>query len=198
MKKITCESYERGFLEFTKGTLDPEHRKAFEDHREQCEHCRNFSKATSDVRVALSQLPAIETPPYFTSNLKREINRLEQGSKKPEWNSRLIPRLLALGTGFALALFISFVALQPGQQPGIPGMEQPDMVAGSGASEETVNPDKKLTIDRGGELLLTENEVVVDTMTHRLPEPAGMDSIPIPVDDDYWKINQVSTTPEDN
>ena len=48
------------------------------------------------------------------------------------------------------------------------------------------------------EVLLTERPADTDTATHRLPEPAGLDSIPIPVDDDFWQLNKVSTTPDEN
>ena len=58
------------------------------------------------------------------------------------------------------------------------------------------NPTDELLLEDPSALGFASEDGVQDTATHRLPEPAGQDSIPIPVEDDYWKLNQVSTTPD--
>ncbi|HEX7344338.1 MAG TPA: hypothetical protein VF398_08740, partial [bacterium] len=42
--------------------------------------------------------------------------------------------------------------------------------------------------------LLAAGKVELDTAKHRLPETPGHQQIPIPVEDDLWRLNQASTT----
>jgi len=198
MKKMTCEVFEREYLNLSDSSIDAARREELEEHTRHCSHCAQYSKDNSSVREALSSLPPIQVPPYFEANLKREINRLERGLKRPQWNTNPVPRFLAIGLGFSMAFVISLFISQPGQQPGMPGINQPGYMAES----ETTAPANTLATEKSitnqDQLLLVDSSKPADTAIHRLPEPAGMDSIPVPIEDDPWQINQVSTTPEDN
>ena len=199
MKNVTCEDFEREFEQLSKGTLNDERREALLQHQRSCQYCLRFGESLHPVREALLHMTELEVPPYFEANLKREINRLERGLSKPRWESGLLPRFVALSTGFALAVIVSLIVFQPGQQPGsIPGTVTPGMVAESETIEQPQKGESSLNAVETSGLLLTDNETESDTATHRLPEPAGLDSIPIPVEDDFWQLNKVSTTPDDN
>ncbi len=202
MKNVRCEDFEREYQNLSSDNVSVELRRELEEHLQNCKYCLNYSKATGDIRDTLLHLPKIDVPPYFGTNLKREINRLEHGLRKPELNSKPLPRFLAFGSGFAVALLISFLVFQGGEyQPVIPGLDQqPGFMAESEPSDAASEQiEGQLYPDDFFETLgLTENRPLLETSTHRLPEPAGTDSIPIPVDDDFWQINQVSTTPDEN
>ena len=199
MKNVTCEDFEREFEQLTNGTLDEERKNALIAHQQSCQYCMNFNASVYPIREVLLNMSELEVPPYFEANLKREINRLDSGLSKPRWESGFLPRFAALGTGFALALIVGFLVLQPGQQPGsIPGMDNPGEMAASEAIEQPQKGEQEMIIPGESNLLLTESESDLDTATHRLPEPAGTDSIPIPIEDDLWQLNKVSTTPDDN
>ncbi len=199
MKNVTCEDFEREFEQLSSEALDDVRRDALVAHQQSCQYCMSFSESVHPVRDALLNMAELEVPPYFEANLKREINRLESGLSKPKWESGLLPRFVALGTGFALALIVSFIVLQPGQQPGTnPAVGNPGVVAESETLEQPKKAERGLTVPEESDLLLTNSEADLDTATHRLPEPAGTDSIPIPIEDDFWQLNKVSTTPDDN
>jgi hypothetical protein len=202
MMNVRCEDFEREYQNLSNDNVSVERKRELEVHLQSCKYCMNYSKATGEMREALLHLPNIDVPPYFETNLKREINRLEHGLRKPELNSKPLPRFLAFGSGFAVALLISFLVFQGGQyQQVMPGLnQQPGSIAKSeqpSATSEQIE-EQLHHDDIYGTLLLTESGALYDTSTHRLPEPAGTDSIPIPVDDDFWQINQVSTTPDEN
>lgn len=199
MKQVNCEDFERELADFITGGLSPERKDAFEKHRQHCVTCRNFSREADSIREALRQLPQLQVPPYFMANLKREINRLERGLRKPQWNMRPAPRLLSLSAGFALAIFCGVLFLHSGNQPsGVPTLIKPPENAERTASMEKNTPapsqEQGPAISDADEFLYAEEGIERDTSRHRLPEPAGQDSIPIPIDNDYWKLNQVSTT----
>ena len=199
MMKVSCEDFEREFTTSVDGGIDSERKRALEEHRRTCPSCKSFDENTHAIRNRLLRVPKLETPPYFAANLRREINRMEQGLKRPDWNTGLVPRFLSLGTGFALALICGILIFRPGtQQTVYPPLSVP--VAENKNTTQDHNPgineDHSLASDPT-ELWLVTKDAGLDTATHRLPEPAGQDSIPIPVDDDYWRLNQVSTTPND-
>ncbi len=198
MKKMTCEVFEREFRFLPDSVIDAARREALEEHARSCSHCAQYSEESNTVRANLSSLPPIPVPPYFEANLKREINRFERGLKKPQWNSNPVPRFLAIGLGFSMAFVISLIISQPGQQPGMTGTNQPDYMAESETTAPANTLETEKSITNQDQLLLVDSSKPADTAIHRLPEPAGMDSIPVPIEDDPWQINQVSTTPEDN
>ncbi|TKJ39835.1 hypothetical protein CEE37_11195 [candidate division LCP-89 bacterium B3_LCP] len=199
MMKVSCEDFERGYEDFSGGQLDSSKAKALEEHLTTCPACRLYTQSQHLVRDALRTLPEMKTPPYFWTNLKREINRIESGQKKPSFNASLLPRFASVASGFALALICGFLFLQQGNhQPGFLQTD-PSITAErslqDGASDATL--EETSPIDYSQDWLAADN-VQIDTSQHRLPEPAGQDSIPIPVEDDFWQLNQVSTTPDDN
>lgn len=200
MMSVSCEDFEREFADFSGGRVTEDRRKDLEEHRRNCDHCRRYAEESEEIREALQRIPKLEVPPYFATNLKREINRMELGLKRLEWSPSPAPRFLALSTGFAMALIVGFIFLQPGKrQWDYPTLPQPLSGTGDIADAENTEVDTDMT---GRSLMSNPSDIwfaaegsVIDTARHRLPEPAGTDSIPIPMDDDYPRINQVSTTP---
>lgn len=199
MKNLSCEDFEREFAEFSRGGLSADRRDTLERHRRECPLCQRITEETWALRSTLQSLPQLEAPPYFLANIKREINRLEHGLKKPRWNPSPLPRFLTAGAGFAIAVLLSFIFLQSGERS--TGFTPPSSPT---ASTEQIQPNQNLNVpeeevlkEDPSEQWYASEEGVIDTATHRLPEPAGQDSIPIPVENDYWKLNQVSTTPDD-
>lgn len=203
MMKVSCEEFENRYTDLIGGKLDDEQKKAFEEHRRSCVHCMRLTSESLIIRRELLNLPKLEVSPYLAANVKREINRLERGLGKPAWTPGLMPRFAALASGFAIAIICSLIIFQPtGQQTGDPALmspaTQPGMTAESGTTSDNLELNEAPTLYDPTEEMFTSFDASIDTATHHLPEPPGTDSIPIPVEDDYWRINQVSTTPDDN
>ena len=203
MMKVSCEEFENRYADLITGNLDAEQKKALEEHGRSCTHCQRFTAQSDAIRQELLNLPQLEVSPYFAANVRREINRLERGLKKPEWTPSLLPRFAALASGFAVAVICGLIIFQPGgQNANDPTLMNPatpsGMTAERGTTSENLEVSEPAMLYDPAEELLTSYESGVDTATHHLPEPPGTDSIPIPVEDDYWRINQVSTTPDDN
>ena len=55
--------------------------------------------------------------------------------------------------------------------------------------------DEQTLVSDPSELWYASERTLIDTTQHRIPERPGTDSIPIPVEDDLWRIDRVSTTP---
>lgn len=199
MKKVRCEDFEREFAEFSGGSLSVDQRDALERHQRECRYCQSLNEKTWAFRRTLQSFPQLEAPPYFLANIKREINRLEHGLKKPQWNSKPLPHFLTVGAGITIAVICSIIFLQPDERAtGFIPSSGPTAATEQIQSDQNANPaEDNLLSEDPSEFLYASEESPVDTATHRLPEPAGQDSIPIPVEDDYWKLNQVSTTPDD-
>gem|GEM_PF-2475009 len=212
MMTINCEELEQGFSDLSRGQVDPQRRAALEEHRRTCPHCRQFSADTMELRLVLSELPKLETSPQFIFNLKREIHRMEGGQAARGWSFSLFPHPLALTSGFALAILLGYVLFQPATSPVMDPANMasapdliPESVEAPSVAQEQVVPQvitppatpqviRPMTAAPQEQFLLTQ-DAVVDTARHRLPETPGTDSIPIPVQDDLWRMNQVSTTP---
>lgn len=203
MMKMKCEEFERQYGELVAGALNVDRRAALERHRESCKYCARFTTESETIRKALLNLSKLEASPYLAAGIRREINRLERGISHPDWSPRLLPRFVALGTGFALAIICSLIIFESGGQRA----DNPLIYGTNGANNvvaERENTGIAPTVsdqDQPAEnpaALFTSTDSNLDTMTHRLPEPAGTDSIPVPTEDDLWRLNQVSTTPGDN
>jgi len=196
MMHVRCEEFENEFAAFKEGRLDSEKSKAFAAHQKQCAHCAAYAAGLYDIRQILVELPKLEAPPYFLSNLERAINQQKYGGKSREGVGG-VPRLIALASGFAIALIVSFIVLQPDQEPAMmdssPGVMANEQMLNKGAPVETAVPAFSEPSDIGKMLA---HEGPVDTTIHHLPERAGQDSIAIP--NDYWQLDQVSTSPGDN
>ncbi len=198
MKNVNCEDFEREFQEFSSDGLNADRLRELELHQRECPHCRQYDLETSTLRQALQSIPLLEEPPYFLANLKREINRQESGLRKPQYRSNPLPRFLTVSTGFAVAIIASLVFLQPAQRNiGLSPSTGPTAGTEQLQPDQNMNnPSEELLLEDPSSLGFASEDGILDTATHRLPEPAGQDSIPIPVEDDYWKLNQVSTTPD--
>ncbi|MBU0519429.1 hypothetical protein KKA00_10695 [bacterium] len=195
MMNVRCEDFEREHAEFKTGKLDTERSEALAAHQRQCSHCATYSAGLHEVRQMLQKLPQLESSPYFESDLQREINSLKHGGNSKQQASG-VPRFLALASGFAVAIIVSFVILQPAEQPTTIDASRGVMAEEQTLEKKSVPNSARMITNELAEELMLAYEGPVDTAIHRLPEPAGQDSIPIP--NDYWKLDQVSTTPGDN
>jgi hypothetical protein len=195
MRSLNCEEFERRYTAFKAGALNAEEVEAFVKHQQSCSLCRNFSEESDALRTRLLDLPKLETSPFFVTGLQREIQRLERGLRKPDLAPSSLPRFFAAATGFAVAVIVGFIVFRSDQ----PAMESnsvsPTIVAES--QTDAISGAEETLVSEPSEVFFTMDEQI-DTATHRLPEPAGIDSFPIPMEDDLWQINQVSTTPGGN
>ena len=204
MMNVNCEDFEREFAGFFSGEIDADRKDALEEHRRNCSSCQRFNEETGAIREALHRIPKLEVPPYFTANVKREVNRLELGLKKPDWNPRLLPRFLSVSTGFAMALICGLLFFQPNRQqavyPTLTGSNPSEAGQISDSEKPADLPEQieRPLISDPSEDLFAGEVSTFDTLTHRLPEPPGQDSISIPFEDDFWQLNQVSTTPDEH
>jgi hypothetical protein len=204
MTQIRCEEFERDFAYQSDSQTDPARQQALENHRQNCSFCRSYSTITFNLRAALSCVPKLETTPQFIFNLRREINRLERPRTNREIGVAPLPHTLAVSTGFALAVVMGIFLLRPGQpiQEIVPINSNPPVIATQTTATQAVpktvtKPERvepQITVPTSRDLLAS-GTLGRDTLKHRLPEAPGKDSIPIPVENDLWRMNQVSTTP---
>jgi hypothetical protein len=146
-------------------------------------------------------IPDLPTPPYFMANLKREINRLERGVRKPDWSLSFFPRLALLGSGFTAALILGTMLFQPvAQQANMASLQESGSKAALIAGEPVLQPpatknNQPAPVKRHQQAqpqfaFETSN---TDTAVHKLPERPGQDQIHI--NNDPWPTNQVSLNP---
>jgi len=199
MTNIRCEDYERGYADLAETATDSIRRQALADHAQSCPYCRNFGAQALRLRAAMSSLPRLDVSPQFIYNLRRAIHRLERA--ETGFGRDFAPKAypLALSAGFAMALLLGFLFLRPGYQPGgIGGMQPTALTAATGAQVQgpAAQPirERQMTPVSTQEALIAQ-DAGTDTARHRLPEAPGKEKIPIPVEDDLWRLNQVSTTP---
>ncbi len=195
MRSMNCEEFERRYTAFKAGTLSADEVEAFVKHQQSCSLCRHFTEESDALRTRLLDLPKLKTSPYFLAALHREIQRMERGLRKPDQMPSPLPRFFAAATGFAVAVIVGFIVFRSDQPVTKSNTEAPAVVAES--RSEAPSLDEQTVVAEPPEVFFTMDEQI-DTATHRLPEPAGIDSFPIPMEDDLWQINQVSTTPGGN
>jgi len=195
---INCEYFENNWAEYLAGRLDAPQAKALAEHRRNCAHCGSYGAESLRIRESLQALPDLQASPYFASNLMRTIRQLEHGGSRRKWGWE--PRLnpLALSAGVAVALLVGFLFLQPLHAP-MEGMTSQPTDALQGQAELQNAPiqtaPKRQIVPGTSSELLAASEVETDTAKHRLPEAPGQQRIPIPMEDDLWRLNQASTTP---
>jgi hypothetical protein len=205
MTDIRCEDFEREFAQLNDMQAEPARRQALASHKQNCPFCRNYSAEMQGLRTALRNLRKLETSPQFIFNLKREINRLELPTSRREMRSTPLPYTVALSTGFALAIFIGVLLLRPvlpvsestlslNPAPISSQVAVKDVSSPASATQEILDP-KIIPSPIHEQWTATNDLSNRDTLKHRLPEAPGKDSIPIPLRDDYWRMNQVSTIP---
>lgn len=197
MKTMKCEEFEAKFAAFVAGALDAEQVEDMVRHQQTCSHCRHFNEESGKIRERFLDLSKLKVSPYFNANLQREINRLERGLEKPDFSPSSIPRFVAIATGFAVAIIAGFIVFQSNRPVTNPTAISPRTVAESQLETSPSNTADDYLLTEPTDVFYTMDEQI-DTATHRLPEPAGTDSFPIPTEDDLWQLNQVSTTPGGN
>ncbi|MCX6640126.1 MAG: hypothetical protein NTW14_06545 [bacterium] len=201
MMNLSCEEFEKEYPAIKATHASAERLAELEQHRASCALCRQYAQDTRRVREALISLPKLQTPPYFLSNLKREINRMEMGLSKPEWNTGLFPRLALLGSGFTTAIVLGFFLFNPAsRQISYPTAASVEPSTDNVATIVTPQVEikkiaKPTTTHEPLQSRFLADNAPADTAIHKLPERPGHDQITIPVNDDLWRVNQVSTTP---
>ncbi len=194
---ISCENYERNWANLSVGNIASERREALEEHRRSCPYCRNFSAEMLQIRDTLQAMPRLHASPQFAPNLMRQIRQLESGGNRRgwSWEPRLSP--VALSAGFAVALLLGFLFLRPANAPLDLMTSQPaDALQGRAEVQNVplqLAPQRQIMPGANSDLLAA-GKVELDTAKHRLPETPGHQQIPIPVEDDLWRLNQASTT----
>jgi hypothetical protein len=206
MTEIRCEVFELEFASLNDNQAKPNRKLELEKHRQNCPHCRSFNQQTLTLRVALAHIPRLETSPQFVFNLRREINRLEHPRTNREMGFAPWPHSVAVSSGFVMAVILGFLFLRPGAPT-----SEPALTNNTPAMTTQTVPQKIVPLSpvvkqesigtpsvspRQHNLLASAADSRHDTLIHRLPEAPGMDSIPIPLEDDMWRMNhQVSTAP---
>ena len=195
---ISCENYERNWANLSAGNLASEQREALEEHRRSCPYCRNFSSVMLQIRDSLQTMPRLDASPQFAPNLMRQIRHLEGGGNRRRWGRE--PRLspVALSAGFAVALLLGFLFLRPADAPLDLATSQPNDALQGRADVQSVPlqlAPQRQKMPGANSDLFAAGKVELDTAKHRLPETPGHQQIPIPVEDDLWRLNQASTTP---
>jgi hypothetical protein len=206
MTDIRCEDFEREFASLSNDQTKPNHKLDLEKHRQNCPYCRSFNLQTQNLRTTLSHIPRLDTSPQFIFNLRREINRLENPRPNREMGFAPLRLSVAVSSGFVMAIILGFIFLRPGA----PTFE-PALTNNTPAMTTQTVPQKTVPLSP----VVKQERVVMpsvsskqhnlwasasadsrhDTLIHRLPEAPGKDSIPIPREDDFWRIHQVSATP---
>lgn len=199
MIHVNCEDFERDFDRISDSGADAERRQALQNHRQVCPHCRHLSAETLRLRGALLSLPTLELSPQFEYRLRRAVRELESGAPRVQGVEGLQPYpLTLLSAGFVTALLLGFLFLRPSDQPAyvvVPGQVSNTATSAQTEGSGTQTALQKQALPLSAAPLFAEQEGIVDTARHRLPEAPGRDVIPIPVEDDLWRINQASTTP---
>jgi hypothetical protein len=197
-ERIGCEEFERDYAEWSSGGLSAERQLALEKHGQSCWHCGAYRPETARLRGILAALPQMAVSPQFAYRLQRSVRELESGvNSKWSWQPRVAPA--ALSAGFAAAIVVGFLLLRPSTPPNNMIASQP--TSGKGPNEVLVQESHNPTSLRPSATPQTAfeslalNEEKLDTAKHRLPEAPGHQQIPLPVEDDLWRLNQASTTP---
>jgi len=195
---ISCEYFEKNWADYSAGRLAAPQAETLAEHRRNCCYCACYGAESLRIRQSLQALPNLQASPYFASNLMRTIRQLELGGNRRRWGWE--PRLnpVALSAGVAVALLLGFLFLRPIHAPLNMMASQPtDALQARAQLQNTpIQPAPKRQIVPGASSdLLAAREAETDTAKHRLPEAPGQQRIPIPVEDDLWRLNQASTTP---
>jgi hypothetical protein len=205
MTEIRCEDFEREFASLSDVQAKSDLKLELEKHRQNCSYCRNYNLQTQNLRTTLNHIPRLETSPQFIFNLRREINRLENPRTKRELGFVPWPHSVAVSSGFVIAIILGFIFLRPGapiseptQTNNMPAMTTQTVPQKIAPLSPIVKQEHLETpsVSSRQHNLLASSDSRHDTLIHRLPEAPGKDSIPIPLEDDFWRMNhQVSTTP---
>jgi hypothetical protein len=194
---ISCENYERNWANLSAGNIASKQREALEEHRRSCPYCRNFSAEMLLIRHTLQAIPRLNASLQFAPSLMRQIRQLESAGDRRRWGWE--PRLnpVALSAGFAVALLLGFLFLRPVNSPlNLTTSQSADALQGRAEVQSVpIQPAPQRQIMPSADSdLLAAGKVELDTAKHRLPETPGHQQIPIPVEDDLWRLNQASTT----